>query len=84
MMKEFYSSRLNSESINRVSLVTTEEVEILQAQILLYQEDCEREKQDRLKAVRRITELQAERQALQLQVYYLSCFNCVKKLQVAH
>lgn len=49
----------------------TVEMDLLKAQSVLYLEDCEREKQDRLRAQRKVKDLQSERQALmqQLAVY---------------
>jgi hypothetical protein len=45
-----------------------EQLDVVSAQGLVYREDLERERQDRLNAERRLSELLSERQALILQV----------------
>lgn len=44
------------------------EMDVLKAQSVLYLEDCERERQDRLRAQRKVKDLQSERQALMQQL----------------
>lgn len=60
------TTRLNTTSMTAGEVA--EQLDVVSAQGLVYREDLERERQDRLNAERRLSELLSERQALILQV----------------
>lgn len=60
------TTRVNTTSMTAGEVA--EQLDVVSAQGLVYREDVERERQDRLNAERRLSELLSERQALILQV----------------